>query len=207
MEFFGLLVLYFLVIFFVAGFVVVVMADRRDTGLAEAWRAYAKRHRYTFSGRQSPDRAFRIVGSRDGIDFRLETDTRRGIVTRLLAHTPASHGGRVVASLGGAGNRESDGPRTATGDAAFDGVFDVRASEARVVEIVLGPEVRAALQRFPTPMIGAGLRLVVDGDEALVEWAGGAVEPSRLEAAHAILRPLCASPSDATGSDPRPTGV
>ena len=207
MEFVGLLVLYFLIIFFVAGFVVVVMADRRDRGLADSWRAYAKRHRYTFAGRQSPDRAFRILGSRDGIAFRLETDTRRGVVTRLLAHAPTPHGGRLVASLGAAGTSESDGPRTATGDAAFDRAFHVRASDAAVVESALGPDVRRALQRFPTPMIGAGLRLVVDRDEVLVEWAGGAVEAARLEAAHAILRPLCASSSDATATDPRPMGV
>jgi hypothetical protein len=206
-EFVGLLVLYFLLLFFVAGFFLVVMADRRDAGLADSWRAYARRHRYTFAGRQSPDRAFRILGSRDGIAFRLETDTRRGIVTRLLAHTPTPHGGRVVASLGAAGTSESDGPRTETGDPAFDRAFHVRASDVAVVETALGPEVRAALQRFPTPMIGAGLRLVVDRDEVLVEWAGGAVEPTRLEAALAILRPLCASPSDATATDPRPTGV
>jgi hypothetical protein len=40
-------------------------------------------------------------------------------------------------------------------------------------------------------MVGAGLRLVVDGDRVMVEWAGGEVDPTEIAAAHAILREVC----------------
>jgi hypothetical protein len=40
-------------------------------------------------------------------------------------------------------------------------------------------------------MVGAGLALVVDGDQARVEWAGGEVDRARLGAAHAVLREVC----------------
>ena len=78
-----------------------------------------------------------------------------------------------------------------TGDPHFDRLFDVRASDATAVERVLRPAVRMALQRFPMRMVGAGLRLVVDGDEVMVEWAGGEVDPNEIEAGHAILGEVC----------------
>jgi hypothetical protein len=197
-EFVGILILYFLGIFFVGGFALLVLADRRDAGLAQSWRAYARRHGYAFAGRQTPDRPFRIRGARAGIEFLLETDTRDGLRTRLVARTAAGPlDGRVVAALGRGRARESDGERTPTGDAHFDRVFDVRGTAARDVEVVLREPVRRALQQFPTPMVGAALRLVVDGDEVLVEWAGGEVDSARLDAGHAILRAACGAEGEA----------
>jgi hypothetical protein len=216
-EFFGLVVLYFLGIFFVGGFAVLVLADRRDVGLVQAWRGYARRHRYAFAGRQTPDRAFRIRGTRDGVEFRLETDTRHGILTRLVARNAAAPlDGRVVAALGRGRASDDDGPRTPTGDAHFDRVFDVRGTAASDVDMVLRETVRRALQRFPMPMVGGALRLVVDGDEILVEWAGGEVDPARLDAGHAILLAVCGTrdrrqrdgerAEDATTAVPPPMG-
>lgn len=50
---------------------------------------------------------------------------------------------------------------------------------------------RQALQRFPTPMVGKALRLAVEHDRVVIEWAGGDVDPAPIDAAHAILREVC----------------
>jgi hypothetical protein len=184
-AYFGLLVMG---AFVVAGLVVASAADRRRVGLAEAWGAYAARHRYSFFDGRTPERAFCIQGSRDGIDFTLETDTRGILVTRLIAHKLESSDGRVVAALGAGRRGASDGAKVATGDRHFDHVFEVRASAPLVVDAVLAPAVRLALQRFPTPMVGKALRLAVEGDEVTIEWAGGVVDAAPLDAAHTILR-------------------
>jgi hypothetical protein len=196
-AYFGLLVIG---AFVMAGLVVASVADRRRVGLAQAWRAYAARYQYSFVDGRTPERAFRIQGSRDGIDFTLETDTRGTLVTRLVAHKLESSEGRVVASLGGGRRGEPDGARAATGDRHFDHVFEVRASAPLVVNAVLTPSVRLALQRFPTPMVGKALRLAVEGDEVTVEWAGGDVDPVPIDAAHTILREVLSVSRGATGS-------
>jgi hypothetical protein len=193
-EFVGILITFYLGVFFVSGFVVLLRADRRDVGLTRSWSAYAARRGYAFTRRRTPDRAFRIEGSRDGIAFQLETDTGRRLVTRLIAQTASPAAGRMVASSGQGRAGDFEGPRAMTGDAAFDPRFYVRASDARDAETVLRPAVRRALQQFPMPMVGAGLRLVVDGDEVVVEWAGGEVDAPRIDAAHAILREVCGAP-------------
>jgi hypothetical protein len=195
-AYFGLLVIG---VFVVAGLVVASASDRRRVALAAAWGAYAARHHYAFVDGRTPERAFRIQGSREGIDFTLETDTRGTLVTRLVARRLESSEGRVVAALGGGRRGESDGAKAATGDRHFNHVFDVRASAPLVVDTVLPSAVRLALQRFPTPMVGKALRLAIDGDEVTVEWAGGAVDPALIDAAHTILREVLSVARGATG--------
>jgi hypothetical protein len=172
----------------VTGFIFVTRSSRRAEHLARTWGAYAARRRYTFEKGPTPERPFRIRGHRDSIDFRLEADARGDVVTRLLAHTRSSASGRVVAALGKGRRGDSDGPVAATEDPHFDRLFEVRASSPHEAAAVLRPEVRMALQRFPPRMIGVGLRLVVSGDEVLVEWAGGDVIPAEIDAAHTIVR-------------------
>ncbi len=195
MEVIALVVLFVIGIFLATGFLSIMSADRVSTRLARSWGIYAAQHQYAFTTGQTPERAFRIRGSREGLDFLLETDTEGRLVTRLVAYTSSPPVSRVVATLGRGRGDDSKGSKAPTGDEHFDRVFDVRASEAPAVETVLRPTVRMALQRFPTPMIGAGLRLVVDGDKVILEWAGGEVDPNQIDAAHAIVRELCCSPS------------
>jgi hypothetical protein len=40
-------------------------------------------------------------------------------------------------------------------------------------------------------MVGKALRLAVEHDTVIIEWAGGDVDPAPIEAAHAILREVC----------------
>jgi hypothetical protein len=190
LELLGLVVLYLLGSFIATGFFFVTSASRRGEQLVRVWSAYAKRRRYQFVEGKTPERPFRITGSRETLAFLLEVDTRDAVVTRLVAHAAESAGGRVVATLGRTRRGETAG-RMPTGDPHFDRLFDVRASDATAVERVLRPAVRMALQRFPMRMVGAGLRLVVDGDEVMVEWAGGEVDPNEIEAGHAILGEVC----------------
>jgi hypothetical protein len=188
LEFVGIAILYFLGAFFVAGFFVVVSSSRRDERLTRTWGAYAARQRYQVAQRMAPEQPFRVTGSREALDFVLEVDARRGVVTRLVARAPAV--GRVVAARG-RGRRRETAAKMPTGDLHFDGLFDVRASDAPSLERVLRPAVRMALMRFPMRMVGGGLRLVAEDDEVLVEWAGGDIDPVELDAAHAILGEVC----------------
>jgi hypothetical protein len=190
LEFVGLLVLYFLGAFFVAGFFFVVASTRRDERLSRTWSAYAARRRYHVAQSMAPERPFRITGSREALDFVLEVDARHWVVTRLIARASWSAVGRVVAAQGRGRRAETTGKRP-TGDLHFDHLFDVRASDAPAVARVLRPAVRMALMRFPTRMVGAGLRLVMDDDEVIVEWAGGEIEPAELDGAHAVLGEVC----------------
>jgi len=190
LEFVGIAILYFLGAFFVAGFFVVVSSSRRDERLTRTWGAYAARQRYQVAQRMAPERPFRVTGSREALDFVLEVDARRGIVTRLVARAPWFVVGRVVAAQGRGRRRETTG-KMPTGDPHFDRLFDIRASDAAAVETVLRPAVRMALMRFPMRMVGGGLRLVVEDDEVIVEWAGGEIHPAELDAAHAILAEVC----------------
>jgi len=138
----------------------------------------------------APEQPFRVTGSREELDFVLEVDARRGVVTRLVARVPWSVVGRVVAAQGRGRRRETTG-KMPTGDLHFDHLFDVRASDVRAVDKVLRPAVRMALMRFPMRMVGGGLRLAVEDDEVVVEWAGGEIHPAELDAAHAILGEVC----------------
>jgi hypothetical protein len=190
MEIVGLVVLYFLGSFVFVGFFFVTSSSRRGERLDRSWGAYAARQGYRFVRGKTPERPFVITGSRDGLDFVLEVDARDAVVTRLTARASRSAAGRVVAAAGRARRGETP-EKVPTGDAHFDRLFDVRATDARAVQQVLGPGVRLALQRFPMHMVGAGLALVVDGDQARVEWAGGEVDRARLGAAHAVLREVC----------------
>ncbi len=191
MEVIALVVLYVIGIFLVSGFFLTVSADRVRARLVQTWGAYAARNRHAFTKGQTPERAFRIQGARDGQEFLLETDTRGGLVTRLVAQTSSPPVSRVVATVGRARDGDSKGLKVPTGDPHFDRVFDVRAFDTHAVEVVLRSNVRMALQRFPLPMVGARLRLVVDGEEVIVEWAGGEVDPMQIEAAHTVVRELC----------------
>jgi|HubBroStandDraft_1064217.scaffolds.fasta_scaffold356902_1 hypothetical protein len=177
--------------FFGTGLLIASAADRRRVSLAEVWRAYAARHRYAFAEGTTPERAFSIQGSREGVEFILETDTRGSLVTRLRTRRLQPYRGRVIAALGRSRRGEADGGKTSSGDRHFDQLFDVRASDPLAAEEVLRPQVRQALQRFPTPMVGKALRLAVEHDTVIIEWAGGDVDPAPIEAAHAILREVC----------------
>jgi hypothetical protein len=177
--------------FFGTGLLIASAADRRRVSLADAWRAYAVRHRYAFAEGTTPERAFSIQGSREGLEFSLETDTRGSLVTRLRAHRHQPCRGRVIAAVGRSRRGESDGAKASSGDRHFDQVFDVRASDPLAAKEVLRPSVREALQRFPSPMVGKALRLAVDHDVVILEWAGGDVDPTPIEAAHAILGEVC----------------
>jgi hypothetical protein len=190
LEFVGVVILYFLGAFFVAGFFFVVASSRRDERLTRTWSAYAARRRYHVSQGMAPERPVRIAGSREALDFFLEVDARNGVVTRLVARASWSAVGRVVAAQGRGRRRETTG-KMPTGDVHFDHLFDVRGSDARAVERVLRPAVRMALMRFPMRMVGGGLRLAVEDDEVVVEWAGGETDPVELDAAHAILGEVC----------------
>ena len=190
LEVLGLVVLYFLGFFFVGGFFFVRSTNRRGEHLTRTWSSYAAERRYEFAPGTAPEWPFHITGSRDALDFRLEVDARNALVTRLVARPTTSAVGRVVATRGRVRRGETMGKRR-TGDAHFDSLFDVYASDAHAAEMGLRPAVRMALQRFPMRMVGAGLRLALDGDEAIVEWTGGEVEPAELDAAHANLREVC----------------
>jgi hypothetical protein len=155
----------YLVLLFVAAtlwsFILVTRAaDKRRGSMASAWSRYAARHGYEFAGGTTLERAFTIRGVRGGISFTLSTYARERIVTRLVAPAPFPLEGRVVAALGQARGRDANTPEAATGDAHFDRLFDVHASVPTAAGAVLGPDVRRALQRFPAPMMGQGLRLV-----------------------------------------------
>jgi hypothetical protein len=190
LELLALLVIYFLATFLWTGVFAVTASSRKVERLVRSWSAYARRQRYQFEEATSPERPFRIVGRRDGVDFVLEVQLRSAVVTRLLARAPSPAPARVVATLGRARSGEP-GERVPTGDAHFDSLFDVRASDADAVARMLGPAVRMALQRFPLRMVGGSLRLVQDGEDVIVEWAEGDVDPGALDAAHAILREVC----------------
>jgi hypothetical protein len=190
LELVGLVVLDFLGAFLAGGFFFVATTSRRGEDLTRTWGAYAARWRYHFAQGTTPERPFRITGSREGLDFFLEVDTRNGVATRLITRTPQSAVGRIVAAQG-RGRRHEAAVKALTGDLHFNRVFDVRASDAQAVERVLRPAVRMALMRFPMRMLGAGLRLVVDGDQVIIEWAGGEVDVSELNAAHAIPGEVC----------------
>jgi hypothetical protein len=190
LELVGLVVLYFIGSFLVTGFFFVTSSSRRGERLAQTWGAYAARRRYHFSPGTTPERPLRIAGSRGALDFVLEVHARDAVFTRLVARAPWSGVGRVVA-VQGRGRRGEKSWKMTTGDAHFDRLFDVRATDERAVRRVLRPDVRMALQRFPMRMIGAGLRLAVDGNEVVVEWAGGEVQDAEIDAAHAILGKVC----------------
>ncbi len=193
MEVLGLFVLYVLGLAAGAGFLLVSSASRTKARLVASWGSYAARHRYAFAPGEAVEQPLRVRGTRDGVDFLIEASGRRGPIARLVmqARSPLS---LVVATLG-RGADGSRGARVSTGDAHFDRSFEVRASDALAVETVLSTPVRLALQRFPTPMVGASLRLTVEGERIAVEWGAGEADAGQVDAAHAIVRALRGAPA------------
>jgi hypothetical protein len=187
----GVLFAGFIAICLFVGVVLIGGAERRRSRLSQTWGAYAARQGYSFVEGASHERPFRIEGSRDGVDFAIETTRRSGSrvpVTCLSARASVPTGIRLSAALGEGRRGEADGPIAPTGDPHFDHVFEVRASDPAGSGSVLRPGLREALQRFPLPMFRQGLRLTIDGAELALEWAGDEPSPSELLSAHAIIR-------------------
>ncbi len=190
MEFLALGVLLFVGSFISSGLLLVSRASGRADRLHRAWGAYATRHGYRLERETTIERPVQMTGIRGPLHFSLQVLARDEVVTRLSARRARPIAGVVVAAHGSARRREGS-EVLPTEDPAFQRLFAVRASDPGEVAAVLGAGVRMSLMRFPMPMVRAGLRFVVDRDEATLEWAGGEVDVVALDAAYAVLVAAC----------------
>jgi hypothetical protein len=177
---------------FGAGAVVYTLAgEKKQARRASAWAVWASRRGHSYSDGDGRVVILRIEGTHRGASFWLtvQRSVQNGELSTRLggAARPGAASVLVVVTRGSPPPLFVEAAPAATGDAHFDSLFAVRASRAADAAGVLGDEMRKLLQRFPPPLLGEGLRFAVEGEDAMVEWTGDAIEETKLAAAHAVL--------------------
>jgi len=177
------------------------VTERRDKASLLAWADLARARRLAVGSSRSRAVLLRFEGRHAGVDFTLDVlkvDGGTRLVTRLRARASEAHDVHLAAWTRGAPAPSEEGTTALrANDVAFDQTFELRADDPAAARMRLGPALRQALLRFPTPLVGGGFAFRYERGDVALEWPGAEAAAIELDAALVILACACPLSRDA----------